>query len=78
MAKVTKYFFQNILHIFEKDKIPGLDGFLMEFYTILFDILGDDILKTIEYSSTTGQILAPFNSNLISLIPKIDNPQDFD
>jgi hypothetical protein len=42
------------------------------------DILGWHLLKTIEYSSTTAQTLAPLNSTFITLIPKFDNPQYFD
>jgi hypothetical protein len=78
MVEVTKEELQKTLHNFQKDKILGSDGLPVEFYSRTFDILGDDLLKTIEYSRTTGQVLSPFNSTFISLILKSDNPQSFD
>jgi hypothetical protein len=78
MVEFTEEELQRNLHNFQKDKILGPDGLPVEFYSGTFDILGWDLLKTIEYSCTTGQILAPFNSTFITLIPKSDNPQSFD
>jgi hypothetical protein len=49
-----------------------------EFCSRCFNILGDDLLKTVEYSRISGQILAPFNATFIALIPKTDNPHSFD
>jgi hypothetical protein len=46
MVEVRKDDLQKILHKFQKDKISGPDGLLVEFYASTFDILGDDLLKT--------------------------------
>jgi hypothetical protein len=54
MEKVTKEELQKTLHNFQKDKIPGSNGLPVELYSGTFDTLGDDLLKTIEYSRTTG------------------------
>jgi hypothetical protein len=78
MAEVTEEELQRTLHSFQKDKSLGPDGLPVEFYSGTFEILGQDLLKTIEYSRTTGQVLASFNSTFITLIPKSDNPQSFD
>jgi hypothetical protein len=58
---------------FQKDKSPGLDGWTIEFFLDLFDLLGLDLLKVVE-AKNTGRIPASFNSTFIALIPKSDNP----
>jgi hypothetical protein len=63
---------------FQKDKSPSPDGFTVEFYLGYFDILGNDLLRVVEYSMTSDKLMASFNANFIALIPKIDNPTNFD
>lgn len=61
---------------FKKDKIPGLDGWLIEFYLDFFDIIGNDILQFIEEFRMGGWMYYAFNSTF-ALIKKIDDPQYF-
>jgi len=49
----------------------------MEFYLSLFDILGTKLLRVVEDSHLSGQILPYFISTFISLIPKSDYPISF-
>jgi len=78
MAKVSKEELLGVLHSFQKDKSLSPDGFPVEFYLGCFDILGNDLLRVVDYSRTSGQTLVAFNANFIALIPKIDNPTNFD
>eukprot|EP00253_Pinus_taeda_P008617 PITA_08617 len=63
---------------FKRDKSPRPYGWLVEFYTTFFAILGDDLLKVIEDCRTTSRMLGAINTTFITLIPKSDNPTSFD
>ena len=62
------------LHSFQKDKSPGLDGWTIEFFLGLYDLLGGDLLKVMEDTRLSGRLPTSFNSTFIALIPKVDNP----
>lgn len=49
---------------FKKDKIPGPDGWPVEFYTTFLDFLGQDLLAVIEESRTTRHIHSPSPTKL--------------
>jgi hypothetical protein len=68
----------GVSHNFQRDKSHGANGLLVEFYIGYFDILGNHLLKVVEYSKTTGQTSTSFNSTFIALIPKSDNPTTFE
>lgn len=44
MAEVFQGEIIEVLHSFQKDKIPGSDGWMIEFYLGFYDLLGADIL----------------------------------
>ena len=46
----------------------------IEFFLGLFDLIGGNLLKFVEDTKYSGRILASFNSNFLTLIPKFDNP----
>jgi len=48
MAEVAKAELKEVLHSFQKDKSFGPDGWSMDFYVGIFDLIGQDILKVIE------------------------------
>lgn len=62
---------------FKKDKSPGLDGWLIEFYIAFFEILGDDLLKVVEDCRRKGRISSAIKSTFIALIVKSDHPTSF-
>jgi hypothetical protein len=41
---------KTILHSFQKDKILGPDGWTMEFFIGLYEVIGLDILAVVEES----------------------------
>jgi hypothetical protein len=67
-----------VLHNFQKNKIPGLDGWNIEFYLSFYDLIGKDLLVVVEESHREGHMHAPLNSTFISLIPKSNTPQCMD
>jgi hypothetical protein len=59
-----------VLNSFQKDRIPGPDEWLVEFYLNLFELIGEDILRIAEEVTLTGKVPEHLNSTFISLIPK--------
>lgn len=78
MVEVTKAELKEVLHNFQKEKMSGPDGWSMDFYVGLFDLIGHDILKVIEESRVNGFIHPSFNATFIALIPKQDAPKNLD
>jgi len=68
-----------VIHGFQKDKSPGLDGWSMDFFMGLFEFIWKCILKVVEESGhINGVMPSPLNDAFISLIPKKDGPQYFE
>jgi len=65
------------LNYFSKDKIPGPDGWTVEFYLHFFDLVGLDILELVEDSRLKGKVVGALNSTFLTLIPKDSNPNIF-
>jgi hypothetical protein len=61
----------------KKDKILGPDGLLVELFLGCYNFIEEDLLRVVEFSRSTIQTLATFNSTFIALIPNIDNPSRF-
>ena len=78
MEEVMMEELKSTLHSFQKDKSPRPDGWTIEFYLGLFDILREDLLNVVEESRRTGRIHATINATFIALIPKVENPVTFD
>jgi hypothetical protein len=78
MAPVSEKELLEVLHSFQKGKIPGLDGWPIEFYLGCFNVIGPDILKVVEESRINGHIHNPINSTLLVIISKTDNPSSFE
>jgi hypothetical protein len=76
-VEVTEEEVKETLQIFQKDKIPGPDGWTIEFFRGFLDLIGTNLLKVIEESRINGRIHGPFNTNFISLIPKVNDPHNF-
>ena len=78
MVEVVEGEVPEILHSFQKDKSPGPDGWPIEFYLGIFELIEGDLLKVVEESKWEGFIHAPMNSTFISLIPKTNKSHRFD
>uniref|UniRef100_A0A803P680 Reverse transcriptase domain-containing protein n=1 Tax=Cannabis sativa TaxID=3483 RepID=A0A803P680_CANSA len=67
--ETEKAFFQLPL-----DKAPGLDGFNSNFYKANWSLVKKDVLTTVlSFLNGDGDI-APFNTTLVTLIPKVKQP----
>ena len=62
---------------FSKDKSPGLVNWTVDFFTLFFDVVGDDLLDLVEDSRITGKIQKSLNSTFLALIPKENSPRTF-
>jgi hypothetical protein len=78
MEEVSKAELKEVLHSFQKDKIPGHDGWPIEFFLRFYEFLDQDILKVVKDTRLLGRLPISFNSNFIALIPKLDNPSSLD
>ena len=68
----------KILHSLQKGKIPGLDGFTLDFFLGFYDLLKTDILKVVRESQRTGKVLGAMNATFITLIPKKQRGETFE
>ena len=50
MKEVSEDELEEVLQSFQKDQIPGPNGWSMDFFVGLFDFIGKDILKVVEES----------------------------
>ena len=78
MAEIRAEEILAIFDSFRKDKSPKPDGWPIEIYLGLYELIGDDLLKVVEESRKEGFIHAPLNSTFISLIPKSHLPGRFE
>jgi hypothetical protein len=78
MEKVTDEELKEVIRSFQKDKIPGPDGWTIEFFLGFYDLLGHDLINMVEDIRITGRMPLSLNSTFIALIPKTDNPATLD
>jgi hypothetical protein len=68
---------KEVLHSFKKYKSPSLDGWTMEFFTIFFDLVGNDLLDIVEESRTKGWVINSIKSTFIAMISKTNKPTTY-
>jgi hypothetical protein len=74
---VEKDEMKKVLSNFKEDKSSGSDGWTVDFFSHLFDLVGEDLLEMVEESRLNGFIPRAVNSTFITLIPKVNKPQNF-
>ncbi|GKE26207.1 RNA-directed DNA polymerase, eukaryota, reverse transcriptase zinc-binding domain protein, partial [Tanacetum coccineum] len=65
---------KNSMFDIDDSKAPGPDGFTARFFKSTWSIIGKDVSKAIQEFFITGKLLGEVNATLISLVPKIQNP----
>ena len=68
---------QETISKMPKEKSHSLDGWTKELFHTFFDIMGVDLLNTVEESRCIGYILGALNAYFYALIPKISKPVNF-
>jgi hypothetical protein len=63
---------------FVVSKITGPDGWTIDFFLEFFDIMGQNILETVEESIIKEKIIGSLNATFVALITKIDKIESFD
>jgi hypothetical protein len=76
--EVKKDELKEVIHNFQKDNNPGLDGWTIELFIGICELIGTNILRVVEESLFEGHMHAPFNSTFIVVIPKYDDPSSLD
>ena len=63
---------KKVLSSFSNGKSPGEDGFTAEFYAKFFDILGEDLVESLNSAHEKGQLSISQRRRVITLLPKDD------
>ena len=58
------------LDTFSPGKSPGEDGFTVEFYPAVFDLIGNDLVESLNAAYENGQLSISQRRGVITLIPK--------
>jgi len=67
-APTTLKEIKDVLVHFSKDKSPGPDGWIVDFFLHFFDLLGLEILEAVEESRLSGSVCGGLNTTFIALI----------
>lgn len=71
---------RSALFALPKNKALGPDGFTVEFFTSVWDLVGSDVISAVKSFFTTSVLPRQVNATVISLIPKVpaaDKLSDF-
>ena len=77
LKPITLQEVESILRGFKKDKSPGPDGWLVEFFLAFFVLFGEELVLAAEHVRTEGCFLGSINSTFLTLIPKCENTSTF-
>ena len=55
-------------------KSPGPDGYTYAFFKHSWNIIGNDVCKAVKEFFKSGKLLGEINATVISLIPKVQQP----
>ena len=69
---------ESIFKLCSKEKSPGPDGWPVEFYLGIWDLIGEELCQLVEETRCQGFISGAMNSTFIALIPKVTKPSSFD
>nr|GEZ11631.1 RNA-directed DNA polymerase, eukaryota, reverse transcriptase zinc-binding domain protein [Tanacetum cinerariifolium] len=65
---------KNAMFDIEDSKAPGPDGYTTRSYKSAWSVIGKDICTTMQEFFVNGKLLSDVNATLISLVPKVQNP----
>ncbi|CAA7024809.1 unnamed protein product [Microthlaspi erraticum] len=62
---------KDAVFVLPKNKAPGPDGFTVEFFTLSWDLVRNDLISAVKDFFLNGTLTRQVNATVISLIPKI-------
>ncbi|GKF01811.1 hypothetical protein Tco_0028734 [Tanacetum coccineum] len=74
IKKVSKKEVKEAPFDIEDEKAPGPHRYTSKFFKETWDTVGEDVCLAIHQFFETGKLLGDVNATLISLVPKIKNP----
>ena len=63
---------KKIPETFQNNKAPGEDGFTVQFYTYLLELLGNDLIASFNEAHEKGELSISQRRGIITLVPKED------
>ena len=72
LEPITLHEVEAILRGFKKDKLPGPDGWPVEFFLDFFDLVGEELVLVAEQARTSEKVTGALNSTFLTLIPKCE------
>ena len=78
MEEVFEEEVKETLLNFQKEKIPGPDGWTIELFLAGYESIGLDLLQLVEETRKNGFLHPPLNSTFLTLIPKKDSPESLE
>ena len=75
-GKITKEECKKALNEMGIGKSPGSDGLTSEFYKRFWDVVGEDVVKSINNAFDKGELSICQKRGIITLLPKKDKPTD--
>ena len=76
-GEITYEELANALKNMKNSKSPGMDGFTADFFNFFWIILGNFILKSVNYAYKNGSLSVTQNQGIITCIPKPNKPRQF-
>lgn len=74
-APITEVEIREAMFDIHKDKSPGPDGMIDEFFHEYWDTVGCSVVEAVGRFFSTGHILKEWNQALLVMIPKVANPE---
>lgn len=69
---------EGVLKSMQREKIPGPDGWTLEFFQHFIDLLGDELTGVVEEARENGLVYEPFISTFFTLITKMEDLSYFE
>ncbi|XP_074303386.1 uncharacterized protein LOC141637872 [Silene latifolia] len=76
IAPITGEEVKNAMFGILGTKAPGPDGYSSQFFKDNWGIVGNDVIAVVQGAFQSGQLLKQCNNTIITLIPKVDLPEN--
>lgn len=73
---ITKEEVEKVVKKMAKNKAPGLDEFIIEFYQASWSFMSQDLVELVEESRCTKHMPLALNATFFALIPKTENSEE--